>query len=132
MRIGRTWIDNANYFRLIPVPTSHPRSPHSLKTAAPLCNERSEKRRGREREENTQAWKQFYSDGVSERGAPRNQELRFFLTTFLAYLCWGCAEIALPWQNIFQQRHSIFSLPRRKPFSFELVQSLPGFPSQNI
>lgn len=36
---------------------------------------------------NTQDWKQFYSGGVSERGAPRNQELRFFLTTFLAYLC---------------------------------------------
>lgn len=35
---------------------------------------------------NAQAWKQFYSGDVSGKGAPRNQELRFFLTTFLAYL----------------------------------------------
>jgi hypothetical protein len=35
---------------------------------------------------NAQAWKQFYSGDVSGKGAPQNQELRYFLTTFLAYL----------------------------------------------
>lgn len=122
-----TWIDNANYFQLIPqllilvLVSSFP-----WNCSSALCKRQGEKKK-RKRKKYTRAWKQFYS-GVSGRDASRNQKLRFFLTMFLAYLC-RCAEIALPRQNIFRWSGIQFFC-RRCPFSPNYRTS--SFPSWNV
>lgn len=131
-RIGRTWIDNANYFRPIPVPgILIPLIPLKLQPRYVTSEMKNKKNTQEDREENTSLKTILFRQCFWKRCATKSGTT--LLLNNISCLSLPVArKWRLPRQNIFRRRHSIFS--PLLPFSFELPQSSEffAFPSWNI